>query len=591
MDIPGTPITQYQGSIQPGTTGVWKNKSFLVRGGIRVWFEESVWHYWTIEYADGTTDWMGEGYGMFYIMERISPLPQPLQNLDKRNIGQFQDLGETYSYLLEKKQKSSSWEFTGECWLPEKPASLQILDLSTVTQKRITIVDPGNGKQYYFEVSPVERHQLQLDHLRDSSTEGFSLHCKQCNTPITVKTFPLAQCCSCPNCETYHYATGSSGFKSTGKASTKEVPAIPLGSTGVLFNINWELIGYAQKEENNSYHSKWREYVLYNPMEGFAFLSEYDGHWVYLRETALTPVLMDSNADTFGFQSRDYKVFNEYHYKVTNARGEFPYNLFDNKDTRCREYIAPPYIWIEERDKKEGIRWFFGQSIQPKTVQEAFRDAILPYRVGVGAVQPGSVSTGKLVLATFIGMLFVLFTHFITTINNEHRVLVEQTYLFPDSVNTVTLKTEKYSFQKRSSNIKIRIYADVRDSWFELDATLVNAVTGKEYSLQKGVEYYSGYSDGEYWTEGSKSENAFFTRIPKGDYYLQLTGTRESSKITYSKLENFSLEIIYDVTSEKNLWVALILVLLWPVGKYFHIRYLESERWRNSPFANTGTDD
>lgn len=584
-------IQQYKGSIQPGTTGVWGGRTFQVMGGCRVWFEESVFNYWTIEYTGGEMAWLAEGYGLYYIMNPIPVPGKPINNIVERSTGQFQDLGDTLSFLLEKKQKSLLCEFTGESWFPVRASSFTVSDLAAVSQKRISIFDWGNNQQNYFDVFPAERNSLELKNLNGNSLTGKTFSCKQCKEQITVKTYPYSQSCSCRNCRTYHYTANITDFKSKEKAITSESPDIIPGSTGILKGTHYEVVGYVQKEENNSYYSKWREYVLFNQQEGFAYLSEYDGHWILLKEKAETPVLTHAQADSFIMNNREYVVYNAYKYKVINAVGEFPYNLFDNDKTKCREYIAPPYIWIEERDKKEGVRWFAGEYIRPSLISDAFTNVSLPLRVGVGAVQPGTVSVGKLVLSAIIGLLLLLFTHFMTTSNNENRILLDQSFMFPDTVNTVILKTEKYTFHKKRSNILIQISADVKDSWFELEATLVNADNGKEYTLQKGVEYYSGYSDGEHWSEGSKSGNAYFTRVPKGNYYLQLQGTREANQLQYSKLENFSLEISYDVTSERNLWISLILLMIWPVGKYFHIRFIESERWRNSPFSNSNDND
>ena len=129
---------------------------------------------------------------------------------------------------------------------------------------------------------------------------------------------------------------------------------------------------------------------------------------------------------------------------------------------------------------------------------------------------------------------------------------------------------------------KLVIFAPVSNSWFELGATLVNSETGKEYNLEKGVEYYHGVSEGESWAEGSNTENAYFTRVPAGTYFLQMQGTREAG---FSGVRDFSVEAIYDVPSNRNLWFALLLFILWPLVKYLYSSYREHERWRNSPYA------
>jgi hypothetical protein len=59
------------------------------------------------------------------------------------------------------------------------------------------------------------------------------------------------------------------------------------------------VIGYVKKEEDNIYHSKWREYTLYNPQQGYAFLSEYEGNWIFIRENCNSPVLLNQNEKSF----------------------------------------------------------------------------------------------------------------------------------------------------------------------------------------------------------------------------------------------------------------------------------------------------
>jgi hypothetical protein len=138
--------------------------------------------------------------------------------------------------------------------------------------------------------------------------------------------------------------------------------------------------------------------------------------------------------------------------------------------------------------------------------------------------------------------------------------------------------------------MRFDIAAPVDNSWFELNATLVNASTGKEYSLEKGVEYYHGYSEGEYWEEGSRNEAAFLSSIPQGRYYLQLQGIREptyyyntSSDWQNTAFKEFHLTVTYDVQMERNLFICLLAFLIFPFIQYKIVDYYERSRWRNSP--------
>jgi hypothetical protein len=152
-------------------------------------------------------------------------------------------------------------------------------------------------------------------------------------------------------------------------------------------------------------------------------------------------------------------------------------------------------------------------------------------------------------------------------------------YYFSGTSNQVSVVTEKFVFDKWSSNIRLTISAPVSNSWFSLSATLVNAATGKEYNIEQGVEFYSGVSEGESWSEGSTSEDVYLTRIPAGTYFFQLQGTREGYSFSTQKINNFQLTALYDVPSARNIWVTILLLVIWPVGFFLWTGYRERQRW------------
>ena len=222
-------------------------------------------------------------------------------------------------------------------------------------------------------------------------------------------------------------------------------------------------------------------------------------------------------------------------------------------------------------------------------MKKAFGDNIvLPYKSGVGAVEPkGFVNPIKIATVAFVAALIMIFAHLASTLGAQKRVILEKSYYIADSVATSMFVTDKFTLDKWRSNLQFDIYAPVDNSWFELGATLVNAKTGKEYSLQQGVEYYHGYSEGEYWKEGSQTETAYLNQIPAGTYYLQLQGTIEQrlGYASYSGQQRFNVTVTYDSPNDRNLIFCLIALLLWPLGHYQLVQYHEKSRWSNSPFS------
>ncbi|MBL0133741.1 MAG: hypothetical protein IPP79_06935 [Chitinophagaceae bacterium] len=157
----------------------------------------------------------------------------------------------------------------------------------------------------------------------------------------------------------------------------------------------------------------------------------------------------------------------------------------------------------------------------------------------------------------------------------------ENQYFFKDTSNQLSFATQKFRLDKFRSNLEIELFAPVDNSWMEIGATLVNTDNGKEYTLEKGVEYYHGYTDGETWSEGSKTEQAYFTGLPSGNYLLEAVVSRES---TSGSVNDFTVKVTYDVANDRNLYISILILLVVALIKYYLTQSWEKERWSNSPY-------
>ena len=583
--------------IQPGTEGVWNGRKFTVLGRIRAWIEEFVLNYWTIAYEDGQVTYLVEGYGLYAVYEpatierRLST-----KDLDEVKPGVRRDLFPQKTYVLERKYTCYKWEVEGAVYLPESNSSFRIFEWAHFSGHRIELMELRPDQVLPFSVSYTSFAQLRLTQLRAPSYEGKTFSCAHCGTPNTIRAFPYAQSYACPHCGSrYSLQDGVQFKKLPDRNNTDSGPNITLGARGVLKGIEYDVVGYAQKEEQNQYRSRWKEYTLYNPQEGFAFLSEFDGHWIYIRERGKAPVLPKHQVKEFTYLEEPFQLYNAYRFEVVNAAGTFPYNLFNDSEKEVNEFISPPEVWIREQCPREGLIWYFGEHIDAKQLETAFDGHIvLPYKTGVGAVEPkGFISPLKLATVTFAGVLLLLMAHILTVATKQKRVVFSKEAFFSDSVNTINLVTDRFQLEKWRGNLQFDVYAPVSNSWFELNAILVNMGTGTEYGLEKGVEYYHGYTDGESWREGSTSETAYLSQIPSGEYQLQIQGIRAGSSSLYgnSGPASFAVTVTYDTPNHRNLVVCLILLLLWPFVQYNIIQYNEKKRWYNSPFSPYSYED
>ncbi len=577
--------------IQPGTKGIWQSKIFTVTGRLRVWFDEKVLNYWSVLFEDGTHGYLEEGYGIYTVVtpdDSVQPLLS--SKLGKLKTGSIIDLKVNKQYILNEKYEADKLEVEGDLVIQEFPDKFHVFDFSSDDGKNCLLIELSQDKVLCFSSSHNNFNDLQLTNLRKPDSSVFSFKCQDCPEQIVVKTYPYAQSCACKRCGVYYQLQSGKGFMRNGKKTDDFTPVLAIGTKGIVNGVEYEVMGCVQKEEDNAYHSRWREYTLYNQAAGFAFLSEFDGHWIILKEQADAPVLLNESIRNFTYAGESFALFNAYQHIIIFASGEFPYNIFDNYDTNAKEFISPPEIWIREKNKKEGIRWYFGKHISPSEVKNAFPvEYSLPLRIGTGAVQPkGYMNPVKLAVTAFIGILFLMLIHALNSSFKEQRIIYENSLLFNDSTFQASAVSEKFELKKDLSNVEFTIDASVSNSWVEVAIALVSTTTGKEYSLEQGVEYYRGYSDGESWSEGGTNATAYLTAIPSDTYILQIQAVRDPADFN---IKTVQVKAVYDVESTRNLVFAIAFILIWAIGKYYLDQFFEKNRWYNSPYSNYDNED
>ncbi|WP_315817558.1 hypothetical protein [Paraflavitalea speifideaquila] len=180
-------------------------------------------------------------------------------------------------------------------------------------------------------------------------------------------------------------------------------------------------------------------------------------------------------------------------------------------------------MWARELNK-EGFVWYHGEHISSYEIYSAFgRDISLPYRVGVGAVQPvkGVVNLQWLKRSMLGAVLLMLVLFGITTLFNREEVIYSNTLYMLDSTSTESVVTPKFRLEKGSGNLLVKVDAPLVNNWLETNITLVNADNGKEYPLVVGFEHYSGYEDGESWSEGGTSMMACLPKYLEATMFLR----------------------------------------------------------------------
>src|SRR5690348_3848384 len=141
-----------------------------------------------------------------------------------------------------------------------------------------------------------------------SGSNNHMITCTSCKTAFAVRGRALTLYATCPSCKKYFSLAPWNNEQI--QFRTKYEPALKLGSKGRIDGVVYEVMGFVVKQETK-YHYKWREYLLFNPFQGYAFLSEYDGNW-----NIIWPIEGDpSNGTvswTFHHEDREYRIYQKY---------------------------------------------------------------------------------------------------------------------------------------------------------------------------------------------------------------------------------------------------------------------------------------
>lgn len=572
------PVLQSQDSIiQIGSKGKYQDKEFEVIGRFRAWFNEYVYNYWSIVLADGSFTYLSEGYGIYSIYEKQSErgIFHSLRTWTPGNKVRYAEDEFQVQFVYDLKQM----EVEGETMIPAFFTPFEVSQIVSANNKHIEVFAP-NYEPVYYRIYYTDLSTLAISNTRNTQGQTHTFTCTNCKSDIILNHFPYTQSCACSKCNAlFSYKNGHFSKQRT-TSGDEYKPLLPIGTKGTLNGHLFEVVGAMLKQDYSTYQSQWREYTLWNEKEGFIFLSEYEGHWTLVKEFPDFPAQMDKDIHHIRYGSYEYDLYNRYSFAILGAKGEFPGDILNDSQKDIHEYIYPPEMLIREKNESDGIVWFKGSYISSVEIENSFGISC-PAVKGRGVLETRGFIPFSLLAKVTIAILIVFtLVHTLLSFTHDNEEIFYSEITFPDSANTVGRVSNVFKLDKKT-NLQFQIYSPLNNSWLEIGATLVNIDNGSEYSLEQGVEFYSGFEDGESWSEGARDATAYLSSIPAGRYKLQV----EASKDKYALLTSSTILVKKDVGMERNLFILLALLLIWPVTKFILIRNAEKDRWYDSPYS------
>lgn len=583
-----------------GTRGTYNGDEFVVIGRLRLQLDNGYLNLWHLFYpkiqapkynfiAEGMTDYAMVNLGIRKAAahanyDRVVP-GKPFGYKTCEDV--------VYSAMTISTCKYSTVD--GE--LPNLPAHF---DYSNVFELR----NDNKGAGYYicyakkdvytFEGEWVGFDALKLQNLRvdikqkqlmQAMAGPLQLDCPTCNTTLTILGRGQSGYVVCNNCKTYN-SIGYSSLRKQGQVNhNAEYPAVfKIGDTGVIDGAEFTVLGYTLKyaQQDQAY---WQEYYLFSPVEGFLFLSVYQGNWIKLTTVSDYQLQVNTKSEV-GYKGVTYSVFNVFECRVADALGEFPHDIFATKKIKSAEYINPPSM-VSVEQTHESYRWFVGKHITASEIKRAFPNAQMPVKIGIGMIEPGDELLKVNSIYVTVAMSIVLFAlQFLLFSAAKNTTVFEESYTCTDSLNNKQYVTPSFYLDGNVKNVGYGLYADVSNTWFETSVVLVNDVTDESYEFTKGVEYYFGYSDGESWSEGTRVDEWTIPSVKGGKYHLIVTPTKAPSTIDVQ----YKITVKRDIPTYNNFYWLAAFILIVPLAGMFTAHMRNRQRWSNSSFNPYNTD-
>ena len=580
-------LPQDSSPIQIGTEGRWNDKPFTVTGRIAYEHEDGAWNEWHLVFAGGESGWLSDAQAE-YAISTLAPATKlpPISSVSVGGHVTFQQRSFIVSTITQAHYRGVEGELPFVYWDKD---TVPFVDLRAHDESFATI-DYSEDPPLLFVGRFVEYDALALRNVRTfdepaavKQTRGFN--CSNCGAAVELRALRHTRSVACTSCGAILDPNDPTLAILQKSASLEHIaPTIPLGSRGVLRGRRAEVIGFQQRSirvEGTTY--PWNEYVLFDPYQGFRYLSEYQGHWSDIRAIHALPVVSSKTRPVARYADRTFRHFQSATASTNVVLGEFPWRVEVPDKVEVADFVAPPYMLSREGTANEAT-WSLGEYITGEEIWKAFALPGEPRDpVGVFAHQPSPYTprTGSY-MRTFAALAVLLLLLLAgRSLTAAREQVFAHDYAFRPRPNAeAAFVTEPFTL-RAPGTIQFEIDTTLNNSWAYFDLALINTQTGTALNVAREVGRYSGVDQDGSWSEGSGRARILIPRVPAGEYYLRVD---PEGDVTNPNIQ-YRLRVRRDVVS---LWPYLIALGLLGLGPAWHLlrsASFETRRWQESDYS------
>ncbi|MDP3223758.1 MAG: DUF4178 domain-containing protein [Rubrivivax sp.] len=373
--------------LQLGASGTRQGVAFTLVGRLQYGYDGGTWNEWHALFDNGRSAWLSEDNGA-YVIGFDAPLPADAPAIDGLRAGQ-RVLADGRAWDVASITRAKLIAAQGELPIaPRLDGEFTVVDLRNSVGEVATL-DASDPTRVHWGVGrSVALSELKMSGLKEASEKTLgsrSITCPSCGSALEVK-LATTQSLACHQCsavvdlsagvgaELRHYAQNNSG---SGGAE----PQLALGSVSKPLALGgepaaWQVVGYQERcdipdssEEETTF---WREYLLFNRLQGFAFLVDSNDGWSWVKPLTGAPTVRGDQAQ---WQGASYRKKWSYGAKVTWVQGEFYWRVQREERAHVTDFEGQG----KDADKRmsreqtgQEVTWSAGQTVSAGAVADAF---------------------------------------------------------------------------------------------------------------------------------------------------------------------------------------------------------------------------
>jgi hypothetical protein len=585
-----------------GADGRHKGQGFTIVGRIQYRYGAGVWNEWHVLTGGGKSAWLSDASREYTISYLAAPEPVPA--FAELRPGMRLRLGKA-EYTVTNFEQAEV--VAGEGELPFRFLSGWKADVADLRGEgpAFATIDYSETPPLVYVGEKLPFEAFSFSGLRDPDQVGFtkgtslSFKCAGCGAPVE-KHLATTEVVACGFCGSVADVTGGTGeLVQKNELNLKAVkPTLPLGARGTFRGVAYEIVGFLRRAvvvDGVTY--EWLEYLLHNNEHGYAWITEYDGHFNFVKTAAEIP----KKAAAFGtklrvsYIGRPFTHFQHARAKVSALAGEFYWRVKVGDVAETDDYVSPPLMLSSEKTGNE-ITWSLGEYVQAPEIWKAFKVAGKPPApIGIAANQP-SPHTGQ---ATRLWKLFgiLLLVAFVAQLGFAvFNLAADPSTKVPFTVTqgkTARITSPVFKIGGvLPAPVTLKVASSLQKDWAVVNLQLIEADSGKAYGIKRQL----GFTNVAGIAEGSANDVAQIDNVEPGRYSLVIDATAGAPAGNAWPADiTGTVEVQNAPMDWANFWTLAIFLLLWPIAATWRTVSFEGRRWAESDYGSmlqsSGGDD